>query len=160
MPAEAEVNLPSDTEIEVIRDFAAPRALVYLAYTKPELVRRWLLGPPGWTMPVCEIDLRVGGGYHYRWENKEKGSGFGLKGVFDLIKPDEKFDARESFIGTDPPGEAKVETSFADHGAGTRVTYLITAASKELRDAAIATGMTDGMEMSFKALDRVLAAEA
>jgi uncharacterized protein YndB with AHSA1/START domain len=157
MPSSAAVTLPSDTTIEVVRDFAAPRSLVYLAFTRPELVGRWLLGPPGWTMPICEIDLRVGGHYHYRWEKADR-EGFGLQGTFDTIVPDAELDTRESFIGVEPAGEARIETSFTDEGIGTRVTYLITSASKERRDAALATGMTNGMEMSFQALDRVLAA--
>jgi uncharacterized protein YndB with AHSA1/START domain len=161
MLATAEVSLPSDTQIRVTRDFNAPRSLVYLAFTKPDLVRRWLLGPPGWSMPVCEIDLRVGGSYRYRWRNDGDGRSFGLRGTFDGIRPEAQIASRESFEDAGPAGEAHIDTRFADHGAGrTRVTYLITAESKEARDAAIATGMTDGMEMSFKALDGVLGAES
>lgn len=157
MPAPADVTLPSDTEITVTRDFDAPRSLVYLAFTKPELVKRWLLGPPGWTMPVCEIDLRVGGQYHYRWRNDTEGQEFGLRGTFERIEPDKTLDSREAFEDTGPAGEARVRTSFLDHGRGTRVVYLIIAESRQARDAAISTGMTDGMEMSFKSLDRLLA---
>ena len=74
------VTLPTDREIRVERDFDAPRALVFEAFTKPELVRQWLLGPDGWTMPVCEIDLRVGGRYRYVWHNEKSGADMGMGG--------------------------------------------------------------------------------
>ena len=69
-PDSFKISTPSDFEIQVTRDFHAPRALVFDAFTKPELVRRWLLGPPGWTMPVCETDLRVSGVYRYVWRKE------------------------------------------------------------------------------------------
>lgn len=153
--SKAEVSTPSDSEVAVTRDFAAPRALVYLAFTKPELVSRWLLGPPGWTMPVCEIDLKVGGKYRYRWRN-QSGDEFGFAGTFDRIEPETALDTTERFEDGPTPGESKVTTSFSDSGDGTRVAYLMDFGSKEARDAAVATGMTDGMEMSFKLLDKVL----
>jgi uncharacterized protein YndB with AHSA1/START domain len=159
MPAPAEVTLPTDSTISVVRDFAAPRALVFRAFTRPELVRRWLLGPPGWTMPACQIDLRVGGRYHYRWSNAAEGRSFGLNGTFEAIEPNSRLTTRESFEDAEPSGEARIETRFSDNGPGTRVSYLIEADSPEARDAALKTGMTDGMEMSFAQLDRVLAAE-
>jgi len=152
----AEVSLPSDTEIVVTRSFDAPPALVYRALTEPALVKRWLLGPPGWSMPVCDIDLKVGGRYHYRWRNDADGSEFGLNGTFEQIERDKLLNSRESFEDTGPAGEAHVAITFQPQGAGTRVVYLITAESKEAREQAIASGMTDGMEMSFQQLDQLL----
>jgi uncharacterized protein YndB with AHSA1/START domain len=111
-------------------------------------------------MPLCEIDLRVGGSYRYRWRNETKNREFGLQGTFDGIEPDVTLATRESFEGAAPEGEARIETRFSDRGPHTRVVYLITAESKEARDAALASGMTDGMEMSFKQLDGVLAEAA
>ena len=70
----AQVTQPSEREVKVTRSFRAPRALVYRAYTEPDLVRRWLLGPPGWSMPVCEMDVRVGGQYRWRRRSDENGS--------------------------------------------------------------------------------------
>jgi uncharacterized protein YndB with AHSA1/START domain len=157
MPAPAEVTLPSDTQVRVVREFDAPRSLVYLAFTKPELVQRWLLGPPGWTMPVCEIDLRVGGTYHYRWRNQASGDEFGFRGEYRRIDPEERIDSLETPEDVDTMESMEVETRFVAVGERTRVEYLMTSASKEARDAALATGMTDGMEMSFKQLDGVLA---
>ena len=75
------VTTPSDLEIAMTRVFNAPRRLVFDALTKPELVKQWLLGPPGWTMPVCEIDLRVGGAYRFMWR-KTDGTEMGMRGVY------------------------------------------------------------------------------
>ncbi len=69
MPKPVDVTTPSDREIAVARVFDAPRELIWDCHTKPELLKRWMLGPLGWSMPVCEIDLRVGGAYRYRWRN-------------------------------------------------------------------------------------------
>ena len=78
----AQVSLPSDTEVRVTRDFAAPRQLVWRAHTDPKLVRRWMLGPPGWSMPVCEMDVRPGGKYRWRWRSDQNGAEFGFHGDF------------------------------------------------------------------------------
>lgn len=157
MPAPAQVTLPSDTEIRVSREFDAPRSLVYLAFTKPELVRRWLLGPPGWTMPVCEMDLRVGGRYRYRWRSDDGTAEFGFQGEYVRIDPEEVIDTDERSDEPNPPGKMRVTTTFTALGGRTRVDYLMVAESKQMRDTAIGTGMTDGMEMSFKLLDRLVA---
>ncbi|HKB11205.1 MAG TPA: SRPBCC family protein [Vicinamibacterales bacterium] len=157
----AQVTLPSDREVRVTRSFKAPRALVYRAYTEPELVRRWLLGPPGWSMPVCEMDVRVGGRYRWRWRSDEKGSEFGFSGTFREVQPPSRLVHSEAYdpgtIGDDfPRQDALVTVTFADDGNVTTVTSLIDFGSKEARDAAIATGMTDGMEQSYQLLDRLL----
>jgi uncharacterized protein YndB with AHSA1/START domain len=80
----AQVTLPSDTEVRVSRSFHAPRTLVWRAHTEPELARRWL-GYPGWTMPVCEMDVRSGGKYRWRWRSDEDGQEFGFFGTFDEV---------------------------------------------------------------------------
>ena len=87
-PDTFQISTPSDREIRITRDFDAPRQLVFDAFTKPELVRRWLLRPPGWTMPICKIDLSVGGAYRYVWR-KEGVSDMGLGGVFqEIVSPE------------------------------------------------------------------------
>src|SRR5262249_47509310 len=83
----ARVGLPSDHEVKGTRRFDAPRALLDEAYTNPALLPRWLLGPPGWTMPVCEMDVRVGGGYRWRWRSDEDGKEFGFHGEFLEVAP-------------------------------------------------------------------------
>jgi uncharacterized protein YndB with AHSA1/START domain len=161
----AQVSLPSDREVKVTRSFKAPRALVYKAYTEPALVRKWLLGPPGWTMPVCEMDVRVGGNYRWRWRSDKDGKEFGFAGTFREVQPPAKLVHSESY---DPgtasyayPGEPALVTLTFDEADGvTTVTSLIDFGSKEARDAAVKTGMTDGMEMSYQLLDRLLADQA
>jgi uncharacterized protein YndB with AHSA1/START domain len=157
----AQVVLPSDREVQVTRSFKAPRQLVYRAYTEPALLQRWLLGPPGWTMPVCEMDVRVGGRYRWRWRNDADGSEFGFAGTFREVQPASRLVHSEAYdpgtIGHPyPESEAVVSVSFTEDGGITTVTTLIDFGSKEARDAAAASGMTDGMEQSYQLLDRLL----
>jgi uncharacterized protein YndB with AHSA1/START domain len=157
----AQVTLPSDREVKVTRSFRAPRALVYRAYTEPALVRRWLLGPPGWTMPICEMDVRVGGQYRWRWRSDDKGSEFGFSGTFREVQPPSRIVHTEAYdpgtVGGPYPGEPAIVTvTFTENGGVTTVTSLIDFGSKEARDGAVATGMTDGMEQSYQLLDRLL----
>ena len=157
----AQVTLPSDREVKVTRSFKAPRALVYRAHTEPELVRRWLLGPPGWSMPVCEMDVRVGGKYRWRWRNDQDGSEFGFSGTFREVKAPERLVHSEAYEpgtvgGSFPGNDAVVTVTFTEDGGVTTLTSLIDFGSKEARDAAMATGMTDGMEQSYQLLDKVL----
>lgn len=157
----AQVVLPGDSEVKVTRSFRAPRALVYRAYTEPEIVKRWLLGPPGWSMPVCEMDVRVGGKYRWRWRSDENGAEFGFAGVFQEVQPAAKLVHTEAYdpgtVGEGYPGkEAIVTVTFTESGGLTTVTSLIDFGSKEARDAAVATGMTEGMEQSYQLLDALL----
>ena len=157
----AQVTLPSEREVKVVRSFKAPRTLVYRAYTEPELIRQWLLGPPGWTMPVCEMDVRVGGAYRWRWRSDEGGTEFGFSGIFREVVPAAKLAHSETFDpGTtgqsSSGGEALITTTFAEEGGVTIVTTLMDYGSRVARDAAVATGMTDGMEQSYQLLDRML----
>jgi uncharacterized protein YndB with AHSA1/START domain len=157
----AQVTLPSEREVKVARSFRAPRALVYRAWTEPELVRRWLLGPPGWSMPVCEMDVRVGGRYRWRWRSEDNGSEFGFSGTFREVQPSSKIVHTEAYdpgtLGEGYPGnEAIVTITFTEDAGVTTVTTLIDFGSKETREAAMATGMTDGMEQSYQLLDRLL----
>jgi len=158
----AQVTLPSDREVQVARSFKAPRTLVYRAFTEPKLVRQWLLGPPGWTMPVCEMDVRVGGAYRWRWRSNEDGTEFGFNGVFREVEQGKRLVHTESYDpGTTGQGmgddEATITVTFTEDGGVTTVTSLMDFGSKESRDAAVATGMTDGMEQSYQLLERVLA---
>jgi uncharacterized protein YndB with AHSA1/START domain len=158
----ARVSLPSDREVSVSRAFNAGRALVYEAYTTPELVRRWLLGPPGWTMPVCEMDVRVGGKFRWVWRSDEGGSEFGFHGEFREVEEPAKLRHTEAYDPGDiggsmgEAGEAMVTVTFAETNGITTLTTLIDYGSKKARDAALSTGMTDGMEMSYQKLDALL----
>ena len=157
----AQVTLPSDREVKVVRSFKAPRSLVYRAFTEPDLVRRWLLGPPGWSMPVCDMDVRVGGAYRWRWRSDQDRSEFGFAGQFREVQPPSRLVHTEAYepgtVGGGYPGsDALVTTTFAEDGGVTTMTTVIDFGSKEARDAAVATGMTGGMEQSYQLLDRVL----
>jgi uncharacterized protein YndB with AHSA1/START domain len=154
-PDSFNVSTPSDREIQVTRDFHAPRRLVFDAFTKPDLVRRWLLGPPGWTMPVCEIDLRVGGAYRYVWR-KEGEKDMGMGGVFRDIVPPERLVATERFDDAWYPGDALDTTLFAEDGAITRITITVLYASREARDTARRSGMEHGMAAGYNRLEEVL----
>ena len=154
------VTLPNDRDVVVVRSFKAPRELVFDASTKPALVRRWMLGPPGWTMPVCEMDVRPGGKFRWRWRSDEDGKEFGFVGEFrEVVRPSkivhvERFDPGD--IGGEM-GEALVTTDLVEKDGVTTQTITIRYESKEVRDAALKTGMTDGMEMGYGRLDELLA---
>jgi uncharacterized protein YndB with AHSA1/START domain len=158
----AQVMMPSDREVMVTRSFKAPRALVFRAHTEPELVRRWMLGPPGWSMPVCEMDVRVGGSYRWRWRSDTDAQEFGFAGTFREVQPPSRLVHTEAYDpgtvgGGYPEGsEALVTTTFVEDGGITTMTTVMDFGSKEARDAAVKTGMTDGMEQSYQLLDRVL----
>src|SRR5262245_41601056 len=157
----AQVTLPSDREVRVMRSFKAPRALGYRAFTEPQLVQRWLLGPPGWSMPVCEMDVRVGGKYRWRWRSDQDGSEFGFAGTFREVQPASRLVHTEAYdpgtVGDQYPGsEAIVTVTFIEEAGVTTVTSLIDFGSKQARDGAMATGMTDGMEQSYQLLDELL----
>ena len=158
----AQVTMPSDREVMVTRSFKAPRALVFRTYTEPELVRRWMLGPPGWSMPVCEMDVRVGGTYRWRWRSDTDGKEFGFAGTFREVHRPSRLVHTEGYdpgtVGDGYPvaGEALVTTTFVEEGGITTMSTVIDFGSKEARDAAVKTGMTDGMEQSYQLLDRLL----
>ena len=156
MPAPANVTMASDREVVVTREFDAPPALVYAAFTRPALVSRWLGGLPGWTMPVCEIDLRVGGTYRYRWRNEAEKQEFGFTGEYLAIEPERRIEHTESFDGAENMPPSHCTLTFETVGQRTRTVYSIRYDSKENCEAAIATGMTDGMEISYKQLDGLL----
>ena len=158
----AQVSLPSDREVVVTRSFNAKRDLVWEAYTKPELVKRWLLGPPGWTMPVCEMDVRVGGEFRWVWRSEEDGSQFGFHGEFKEVEKPAKIRHTETYDPGDiggsmgESGEAMVTLTLTEKGGITTLSTRVDYGSKEARDAAVSTGMTDGMEMSYQKLDALL----
>ena len=154
-PDTFKVSTPSDLEIQVTRDFPAPRQLVFDAFTQPELVRRWLLGPPGWTMPVCEIDLRVGGAYRYVWQ-KQGVPDMGMGGIFREIVSPERLVATEKFDEAWYPGEAVDTTVFIEKGEVTGVTITVLYQSKEARDTARRSGMEQGMAAGYNRLEEML----
>jgi uncharacterized protein YndB with AHSA1/START domain len=162
--SKSQVTIPNDREVHVSRVFNAPPAIVFDAFTKPQLVKRWLTGPPGWTMPVCEMDVRVGGKFTWRWRGESDGKEFGFTGEFrEVVRPSrlvhtENYDPGD--VGGTMGGEALVISEFKPQGGGTLYTITIRYQSKADRDAAVKTGMTDGMEMGYAKLDSILVAAA
>jgi uncharacterized protein YndB with AHSA1/START domain len=159
-PESFKIITPGDRELEIHRDFNAPRHMVFDAFTKPELVRRWLLGPDGWTMPVCDIDLRVGGAYRYVWKKESTGMQMGLGGVFREVDPPRRLVATEKFDDAWYPGEALNTTVFDEKAGVTRVRLTVQYESKEARDTASRSGMEHGMIAGYNRLEEVLASLA
>ncbi|MBS0383764.1 MAG: SRPBCC family protein [Proteobacteria bacterium] len=165
MPTPAQVTLPSDREVRVTRQFHAPRQLVYDAHTKPELIRKWM-GYADWDMPVCEMDVRVGGKYRWYWKHKESGKEFGFYGAFTEVNApahlahDQYYDPGD--IGGSMPADdpCVVSLDLKEHNGVTTLVCNMQFASKEARDGAVATGMTDGMEFSYARLDDEFAKQA
>jgi len=155
-PASFKVSTPTDRTIVVEREFDAPRELVFDAFTKPELVRQWLLGPEGWTMPVCEIDLREGGAYRYVWRKESTGTEMGMGGVFREIVRPEKLVATEKFDDAWYPGEALDTTVFEERGRAAKMTLTVLYESKEARDTATRSGMEHGMAAGYNRLEQLL----
>jgi uncharacterized protein YndB with AHSA1/START domain len=139
------------------RVFNAPRDLVFDALTKPELVKRWLLGPPGWSMPVCEIDLRVGGSYRYVWRHVRDGTEMGMGGVYREIVAPERLVSTERFDEAWYPGEGLGTLVLVERGGRTTLTHTMLYESREARDAAMKSGMEKGVAASYDRLDDLLA---
>jgi uncharacterized protein YndB with AHSA1/START domain len=151
------VTTPNDREIALTRVFDAPRSLVFDALTNPLLVRRWLLGPPGWSMPVCEIDLRVGGAYRYVWRHDENGTEMGMGGVFREISPPDRIVHTEAFDQSWYPGEAVVTTALVEQHGKTTLMATILYESQEARDVVVKSPMEQGVAASYDRLEEMLA---
>jgi uncharacterized protein YndB with AHSA1/START domain len=140
---------PSDRELAMSRVFDAPRELVFEAWTNPEHLPHWLLGPEGWTMPVCEIDLRPGGEWHFGWRGSD-GTEMEMRGVYREITPPERLVNTESWGGDWP--ETINTLVLTEEDGKTTVTLTALYPSKEARDAAIQTGMKEGASATFDRL--------
>lgn len=150
----------SDTQVEVVREFDSPVESVWKPFTDASLVRQWMLGPPGWSMPVCEIDFRIGGKYENVFRNEADGTEIAIVGTFRKIEKHHKIIQDEKHIIGSPndgiTNETVVTLTFEQASEGTRVRTLIEYASKEQRDEALATGMGAAMEMGYCRIDELL----
>jgi uncharacterized protein YndB with AHSA1/START domain len=144
---------PSDREIAMTRVFEVPRGLVWDAHTNPEHVTQWMLGPEGWTMPVCEIDLRRGGEWHFTWRRSD-GSELDMRGEYREVVPPERLVSTESW-GEDWP-ETLNTLLLTEEDGKTTLTSTMLYPSKDTRDAALETGMKDGATVSFDRLAEYL----
>lgn len=152
----AEVTTPSDREVRVVRRFKASARRVFDAYTQPALLKRWMLGPPGWSMPECEVDLREGGAYRYLWRADDGSAEFGSEGVYLEISAPHRIVQTQRMFGA-PAGpmaeEVRCALEFRDDAGGSVMTATFLCPSRENRDAVLATGMARGMEQSYARLE-------
>ncbi len=153
-PGVTSYQTPRDTEVVVTRVVDAPRHLVFAAWTEPRHIQQWMLGPEGWTMPVCEIDLRPGGSWHYVWR-KSNGTEMSMTGEVREVVPPARYVTTERW-GPEWP-ETVNTLELAEAAGRTIMTLTITYPSKQARDAALATGMKGGMDVTYARLDRLLA---
>jgi uncharacterized protein YndB with AHSA1/START domain len=151
------VTTTSDREVALTRVLNAPRALVFDALTKPALVQRWMLGNMGATMPVCEIDLRVGGGYRFVWRNPD-GSEFAMNGVYREIVRPERIINTQRFESPWLPGESVLTTTLVESGGKTTFTSTTLYDSIETRDKVLTSGMEAGASASYDRLEALLTA--
>ena len=150
-----QVTTPSDREIAMIRVFDAPRSMVFDAWTKPELLKRWLVRS-GWTFPICEIDLKVGGKYRWVWRSPD-GKEMGMGGVYREIVRHERIVATEKFDDPWYEGEAVDTMTFVEKGGKTTLTTTVLYASREVRDSVLKSPMEKGIAENYDNLDKVLA---
>ncbi|MGB9333471.1 MAG: SRPBCC family protein [Candidatus Acidiferrales bacterium] len=151
IPGKLIVTTPSDREIAMTRTLDAPRELVFDAWTKPELLKRWLYGPDDWPFAVCEVDLRVGGALRFEWRHRGGGI-MALSGVYREIVPFERLVFTEVFDEDWTGGETLVTMTFIEHDGKTTVTQSILYSSRAARDGALKTAMEEGMAMSYNRL--------
>jgi uncharacterized protein YndB with AHSA1/START domain len=148
-----QVTTPTDREIVLTRVFDAPRRLVFDAFSKPELLKRWF-GPRGWSLTVCEVDLRVGGSWRFVLRGPD-GKEMGMRGVYREVVPPERSVHTESF--DDYPGESVVTAVFTEQAGKTLLTATVLYSSKEIRDAVVQSGMEHGAAESYDKLAELLA---
>src|SRR2546430_7155447 len=147
-----------EREVVMARVFDAPPDLLFHALTKPELVKRWLLGPPGWSMPICEIDLKVGGKYRYVWRN-EDGREMGMGGKYREIVRPARIVHSETFDEAWYPGEALITTTLIEKDGRTTLTTTMLMESREARDEVLESGMESGVTVSYDRLEDILSSQ-
>jgi uncharacterized protein YndB with AHSA1/START domain len=145
-----------DQDIAIQRNFQAPRRMVFDAWTKPELVKRWLGVRAGWVLAVCEIDLRVGGAYRFVWRNETKGIDMGMGGVYKDVVVPERTVCTELFDDAWYVGTAIVTTVFVEEQNETKVTMSVRYESREARDGVMRSGMQTGVQQSYERLAELL----
>jgi uncharacterized protein YndB with AHSA1/START domain len=153
------VSTPSDREIALRRSFDAPRALVWKAYTTPDLVKRWLGAFGDWSLEVCEMDLRPGGSYRWVWR-KAGGGQMGVRGIFMEVVAPERIVSTEQFDDPWYEGEGQVTATFVEDRNKTTLTLKIRYISKAVRDSVLKSPMEHGVAASYDKLAEVVAALA
>ncbi|WP_454815725.1 SRPBCC domain-containing protein [Labrys neptuniae] len=149
------IRTEGDTHVVVARRFAASSEAVYRAHTEPKLIQKWMLGPDGYTMPVCISEARPGGKIRFEWQDGS-GGGFSLTGEYIELEPHSRIVHVERMHLPDPTPDNHVETRFEADGVGTLMTLRMTLPSAEVREQMLATGMEHGMEASYVRLEGIL----
>jgi uncharacterized protein YndB with AHSA1/START domain len=149
-----EITTPSDREIAMTRTFDAPARLVFDAWTKPELIKRWLGVRAGWTMAVCEVDLRVGGKYRFVWRGPDMTMGMG--GAYREVVPPTRLVSTEKFDEAWYEGEALDTMVLVERDGKTTVTTTVRYMSREVRDAVIKSDMASGVAEGYDKLAELL----
>lgn len=149
-----QLSLDSDRVIRITRRFAAPPILMFRAHTEPALIRRWMVGPDGWTMPTCQSDSRRGGSFRFDWYDG-KSTHFHATGEYLEVTPQRIVHIERVFL-PDPTPDNHVETTFIPDGPGTLLTVTMTLANEKDRDAILASGMTEGLDDAYARLETLL----
>jgi uncharacterized protein YndB with AHSA1/START domain len=155
-PGNLKVIAKSEREIVMTRDFDAPRRMVFDAYTKPELLRRWLGVFGGWELAVCEVDLRVGGTYRWIWRQSSDGTEMGVRGTYREIVAPERLVCTEQFDEAWYPGESLLTVTFVEQAGKTLMTTTILYVSSETRDGVLKSPMEGGVARSYNKLAEIL----
>ncbi len=156
--SDLKVAARGDRDLIISRTFDAPAQMVFDAYTKPELLRQWLLGMDGWTMTVCEVDLRVGGSYRYAWYKEKTGEEMGMGGDFQEIIIPEKFVATEQFDQEWYPGGALSTITFTETDGKTFLENVMRYDTNEAREAVLASPMEEGLAPGYDRLEALVSA--
>ena len=145
------ITTPSDTELAISPGFNPPRARVFAAITTPDILKRWLPGPPRWTMTVCQIEPKAGSPYRFEWRNAD-GTTIGMGGkILEAVAP-ERLVATETFDQPSQPGEAQVSQTLVEVDGQTKFTITVRYADKDVRDGV----QNSGMEASYDRLAALL----
>jgi uncharacterized protein YndB with AHSA1/START domain len=154
-----QISTPSDEVIRITRSFDAPRMMVWDAYTRPELVKRWLGAMPGWSWAVCEMDVREGGRYRWAWRGPD-GAELALGGEYLEVVPGERLVSTERYDQQWYEGDAVGTVEFTESQGRTVLVTTLRYASKQVRDAVLQSPATSGMESGYLVLDELLASIA
>ncbi len=150
------ITTPTDHDIVMTRVFRAPRALVFEALTTPALLKQWLLGPPGWEMVICDVDLRVGGAYRYAWRRESTGKTMAMGGLFQEVVAPGRLVATERFDDPWYPGVGLSTTVLEERDGITTLTNTVRYESRATRDTVLQSGMESGVSASYDRLEALL----
>ena len=150
------ITTPTDHDIMMTRVFRAPRKLVFEALTTPALLKQWLLGPPGWEMVICDVDLRVGGAYRYAWRRESTGKTMAMGGLFQEVVAPERLVATERFDDPWYPGVGLSTTVLEERDGITTLSNTVRYESRATRDTVLQSGMESGVSASYDRLEALL----